>query len=413
MSTQKQKEELIRTSINPQGSQSPQNIVVRNSKTETHAEEAKPDHMYLLIKNLSRETLPEQVKCLFPTLTSISEIIIVKNTSNVYVKFSDVKQAEPLLAKWSKESFKHHGRKLDISLVSKLPLDLNEISRIVLMTIYQEKVDINVENVHQMFREFGVIRKIIIFKKKNYQELIEFDCSDGAYFFKQALHNVNYKDLLFLKIQFTSKIELVVNSNNSTHEWDFSELKIEKSNSGQTDGKGVNRSRLNTYPQKNDSLHNFELKESYSDRFYQELETHSLKNDQLTKAKPYQIQTQQTRNGFSTNMKSGPKEFQPCSQFKQTQFLSSVKCNAEFDKTAKKEDIIGSLRQLEIFYDPSDYLQTHKNTLNSLPSNAHNKLPMARKTFDIFVTGLFKNVKQMHLFNLFGIFGKVESVSLN
>ncbi len=68
--------------------------------------------------------------------------------------------------------------------VNKLPLDLNPTSRIVLITVYNEKIEINVKSVYEIFKEFGMIRKIIIFKKKNFQIFVEFDSADDAFFFK-------------------------------------------------------------------------------------------------------------------------------------------------------------------------------------------------------------------------------------
>ena len=74
-------------------------------------------------------------------------------------------------------------------IVNKRPLDLNQISKIVLVTIYNEKMKINVFNVFDIFKEFGNILKIVIFKKKNFQILIEFENSENAKIFKKKCHN--------------------------------------------------------------------------------------------------------------------------------------------------------------------------------------------------------------------------------
>lgn len=105
-------------------------------------------------------------------------------------------------------------------LVNKLPLDLNKKSKIVLVTVYNERIKINVFTFYHLFKSFGEISKIIIFKKKNYQVFVEFVNAEQAFVFKQALHNVNYKNYFFIKIQFTQKKELVVNSN-TMFEYDF------------------------------------------------------------------------------------------------------------------------------------------------------------------------------------------------
>lgn len=123
--------------------------------------------------------------------------------------------------------FRLDRKKLNLCLVNKLPLDLNEKSRIVLVTVYNEKIKVNVFTFHHLFKSFGDILKIVIFKKKNYQVFIEFSTSEQAVNFKQSLHNINYKGYFFVKIQFTQKKELIVNSN-SQYEYDFFLKKSEK-----------------------------------------------------------------------------------------------------------------------------------------------------------------------------------------
>ncbi len=88
------------------------------------------------------------------------------------------------------------------------------------MTIYNEKIKLNVFSIYDLFKEFGEIYKIIIFKKKNYQIFMEFSKTEDAQLFKQKLHNTNFKGVFFLKIQFTQKKELIVKFNNQ-FEHDF------------------------------------------------------------------------------------------------------------------------------------------------------------------------------------------------
>lgn len=52
----------------------------------------------------------------------------------------------------------------------------------------------------EIFKEFGDINKIVIFKKKNYQVFFEFENVEDALALKQKLHNKKLKDYFYLKI---------------------------------------------------------------------------------------------------------------------------------------------------------------------------------------------------------------------
>lgn len=61
-----------------------------------------------------------------------------------------------------------NGRSLKLLRVNKLPLDLNGNSAILLLTIYHETIAINVSTLADLFQQYGPIRKMIIFRKKNF-----------------------------------------------------------------------------------------------------------------------------------------------------------------------------------------------------------------------------------------------------
>lgn len=178
---------------------------------------------FLLIKNLPKNVTEEEVRALIPeTITAIS-ISIISQSSNVYVKYASQNEIKTILKRHAENPIRHEGKALDLCFVTKMPLDLNKTSRIVLVTLYNEKSEINVQIIHDILQKYGKIEKIIIFKRKNYQVLVEFKNSDDAQRFKITLHDVNYEGMFYLKIQFTSKKELIVNSNN-LYEYDFTKV---------------------------------------------------------------------------------------------------------------------------------------------------------------------------------------------
>ena len=160
------------------------------------------------------------MRATFKYFDSLEKVVRVENSSSVYLKFSSLEEIKKIMKQHLVAPFYIGSKKLNLCLVNKLPLDLNGKSRIVLVTIYNEKIKVNVFTFYHLFTSYGEIRKIIIFKKKNYQVFIEFECAEKAHLFKQALHNVNYKNYFFIKIQFTQKKELIVNQN-SLFEYDF------------------------------------------------------------------------------------------------------------------------------------------------------------------------------------------------
>jgi hypothetical protein len=183
--------------------------------------EENSEFSYLLIKNLPPQIDIETIKNLYPDARESDEIIILPNTTNVYIKFQNVQKIKQLVQLYIDSPVEFNGKLLKVCLVSKIPLDLNEKSKILLVTIYNEKIEINVNTLYDIFSNFGRLYKMIIFKKKNYQAFIEFETPENASNFKQSLHNINYKGLFFLKIQFTQKSSLIVQANN-LYECDFS-----------------------------------------------------------------------------------------------------------------------------------------------------------------------------------------------
>ena len=193
-----------------------------DSSKQTKLQDLKPKagkHHYLLIKNFSCAFTLERLQEKYQNYPSFEKVVMIHGSKNAYIKFGEMAQIQKIIEE-NESNGVTDSQKLKMCMVNKLPLDLNEKSRILLVTLYNEKIEINVHSIYEIFKDFGKISKLIIFKKKNYQIFIEFATSDDASFFKEAFHNINYKGLFFLKIQFTQKNNLIVNSNN-LYEHDF------------------------------------------------------------------------------------------------------------------------------------------------------------------------------------------------
>ena len=189
-------------------------------KHNEHSSSDKNGHAYLLIKNLPPQVDEQVIRELIPEAKESNDIIILENTSNVYIKFSKTDQVKRIIEAHEISPVEFNGKNLKVCLVTKLPLDLNQKSRILLVTIYNEQFEVNVYSLYEVFCNFGIIRKMIVFKKNNYQTFLEFETANDASHCQHSLHNVNYKGLFYLKIQFTQKTSLIVQTNN-LYECDF------------------------------------------------------------------------------------------------------------------------------------------------------------------------------------------------
>lgn len=209
--TQKRQQAYSMSYITPNKYDSPLTTDSENRKPKvaTLLGQEEPNY-YLLIKNLPENTSEEDIKQIFEQCSSLEKIVVIPKINNVYVKFGDLAEIRILVEQQDVTPLVFNGTKLRLCFVNKLPLDLNDKSRVLLITVYEEKIELTAHGIYDMFKDTAHICKIVIFKKKNYQVFIEFkNCSDAA-FFKEAYDNTNYKGYFFLKIQFTKKDTLNV-----------------------------------------------------------------------------------------------------------------------------------------------------------------------------------------------------------
>lgn len=174
-------------------------------------------HNYVLIKNSNATLDVYALSQIFEQFRGFEEIVTIPNSNNIYIKFAD---NVDLQAMFDLHSEQLKAAELEASIVNKLPLDLNSHSKVILVTFYSLKIEIDVFIIKGLFAEFRGINRASMFKKKNYQMLIEFESIEEAVKFKDTMHNKEFKGLFFIKVQYTKKNLLkILNSNK--HEFDF------------------------------------------------------------------------------------------------------------------------------------------------------------------------------------------------
>ena len=178
------------------------------------------ENCYLLLKNFPSGVTEKDVWKLFQDSLSLEKVIILPKINNVYLKFTSRIEIRNLIASNEQCPMVFKGQKIKMCSVLKLPLDLNGGSRVVLLTLYDHKIEVTAQTVFQIFKENYQPLRIIIFKKKNFQVFMEFNSLEEAHGFREEYDNINLKGFFFVKVQFTKKNALNV-VRNTPFEHDF------------------------------------------------------------------------------------------------------------------------------------------------------------------------------------------------
>lgn len=182
---------------------------------------------FLLVKHLPPSFTEADVRGVFIDAQSIAQVFLCPNSRNVYLKFTDPRELRRIVAENEARPLVVNGAAVRMSVVSKLPLDLNARSRVVLITIYHEKVPVDAFTMHAFLQAYGDVLRVAIYKKKSFQALAEFAHPDAAADFVRLADNRHHDGLFFIRAQFTQKDELVVNAN-TRMEFDFARARQER-----------------------------------------------------------------------------------------------------------------------------------------------------------------------------------------
>lgn len=105
---------------------------------------------------------------------------------------------------------------LNVMRINKVPLDLNFPSKVLLVTFIGCTKDVTVEHVISIFGTYGKIGKVVIYKKKNVQILVEMENLESAVNIRDDQEKISKQQDFKMKIQFTNKKNLIVEKNCNT-----------------------------------------------------------------------------------------------------------------------------------------------------------------------------------------------------
>lgn len=131
-----------------------------------------------------------------------------------------------------------------MSLVAKLPLDLNSESKVLLVTFLDSKVPLKPNHVLDILKGRWQIAKIVFMPKKNLQALIELSSVEEAVEFKESYENGGTNGLFKMKVHYTRKEKLNINKS-SDLEFDFAQDQAHKK--AQTTNNLFEREDINDY----------------------------------------------------------------------------------------------------------------------------------------------------------------------
>ena len=121
--------------------------------------------------------------------------------------------ADKLILYLEKDTVCQKDKQLNIMRINKVPLDLNQPSKVLLVTFIGFTKDITVDNVVAIFGTYGKIGKVVIYRKKNIQILVEMECLESASRIRDDQELISKEQEVKMKIQFTNKKNLIVEKN--------------------------------------------------------------------------------------------------------------------------------------------------------------------------------------------------------
>jgi hypothetical protein len=179
-----------------------------------------PKNSILLVKGVLDSYPKANLNTFFEQFGAIKRIILKPTTLHYYIEFEAISSVEAIEAQMAKCPIMLKGRELEIVRINKIPLDLNEPSKVILITFVGVIEKIELSLVQELLGPFGTIEKVVIIKKKNTQVLVEMDTIANSEKVSESFANSVMVKGMKTKVQYTAKKNLVV-SNDLENEFDF------------------------------------------------------------------------------------------------------------------------------------------------------------------------------------------------
>jgi RNA recognition motif-containing protein len=143
---------------------------------------------------------------------------MLKGKNQAFVQMQDLQSTTALVQYYSQVQANIRGKPVYFQYSNRSEITTQENEKpnhILLVTVMNLVYPVTIDILHQVFSKYGAIHKMIIFSKKGFQSLIQFQDKSSAQAAKQALDGQNiYSGCCTLRIQYSTFQNLNVKFNN-------------------------------------------------------------------------------------------------------------------------------------------------------------------------------------------------------
>uniref|UniRef100_A0A452Z733 RRM domain-containing protein n=1 Tax=Aegilops tauschii subsp. strangulata TaxID=200361 RepID=A0A452Z733_AEGTS len=180
------------------------------------------------IRNVGHEITEADLLQLLQPFGSVSKLVMLRGKNQALLQMQDIHSSVSALQYYSGVQPSVRGRHVYMQFSSHQELTTDQSShsrnsdqesepnRILLVTVHHVLYPISVEILHQVFKAYGYVEKIVKFQKSaGFQALIQYQSRHEAVEALAALHGRNiYDGCCQLDIQYSNLCELQVHFNN-------------------------------------------------------------------------------------------------------------------------------------------------------------------------------------------------------
>ena len=145
----------------------PQSPITPNSQNLTDS--SQPQNSIIMVRDVVNSHKKNCLHSFFSQFGTIKRMVNKPTTNHYYIEFDEVKPVTKIEEKLQTTGLSLEGKDLEIIRINKIPLDLNEPSKVILITFmnFGEKIDLSL--IVKLLDGFGVIQKVVIINKKKYE----------------------------------------------------------------------------------------------------------------------------------------------------------------------------------------------------------------------------------------------------
>uniref|UniRef100_A0A0X3PGT4 Heterogeneous nuclear ribonucleoprotein L n=2 Tax=Schistocephalus solidus TaxID=70667 RepID=A0A0X3PGT4_SCHSO len=187
------------------------------------------------LSDLPEHTLEIDLEKMLQQYGAVREITIMPNKRQALVEFEDQSGADKVVARAAEQQFLVGNQRIRVAYsTSKRIIHRAGVTEeygdercppsennILLLTIYNAHYPINVDVIHQVANRHGKVLRIVVFRRKEVQAMVEFSSVAEARACKRHINGADiYSGCCSLKVEFAKQSRLSV-TRNTSESWDY------------------------------------------------------------------------------------------------------------------------------------------------------------------------------------------------